>query len=75
MSNKVCRVLGHSSRVRLLSDTNPGVFATLKPPSGDAFSVITKINKAENNIVKRLKFVIYLSFSNLGDTIDFEYPT
>ena len=45
------------------------------PPSGDAFSVITKINKAENNIVKRLKFVIYLSFSNLGDTIDFEYPT
>ena len=31
-SNKICQVLGHSSRVRLLSDANPGVFATLKPP-------------------------------------------
>jgi hypothetical protein len=47
----------------------------LKLLSGDDFSVITKIDKAENKIVKRLKFVIYLSFSNLGDTIDFEHPT
>ena len=30
--DKVCQALGHSSRVRLLSDTHPGVFATLKPP-------------------------------------------
>ena len=28
---KVCQVLGHSFRVRPLSDTNPGVFAMLKP--------------------------------------------
>ena len=31
-SNEESLVLGHSSRVRLLSDPNPGVSATLKPP-------------------------------------------
>ena len=47
-SNKVCLVLGHSFRMRLLSDTHLEVFATLKPPrllSGETFGVIINITE------------------------------
>ena len=38
-------MLGHSSRVRLISDTHPGIryAQTTRLPSGDAFSVIERV--------------------------------
>ena len=44
-SNKKCQVLGHSSRVRLLSDTHPGVFASLKPPGYRAVTPLASFSE------------------------------